>query len=58
MSKKSFGVSLPEEVVARVDAEAALWHTDRSAILTRIIMEWINLKDNLTPAYPQAKLAN
>lgn len=38
--KRKFGVSMPEEVVQRLDQVAKDWYLDRSAAITRVFLEW------------------
>jgi metal-responsive CopG/Arc/MetJ family transcriptional regulator len=40
MMKRKFGVSLPEDVVNDIDAHAAYWGLDRSAMIVKIYREW------------------
>jgi hypothetical protein len=36
----SFGISMPDQLAAELDAIAQIWYTNRSSALTRIFLEW------------------
>lgn len=40
----SFGVSIPDELAAEIDAKAAEWYSNRSQAITRIFLEWKQLR--------------
>lgn len=35
-----YGVSIPDELSAEIDAKAAEWYCNRSVAITRIYLEW------------------
>lgn len=42
--KSKFGVSMPPEIVAQIDAQVRQWHTNRSQALVRVWQEWKQLQ--------------
>ena len=44
MTKKQTGVSIPISVLDDLDRLGEEWMTDRSSVITRIILDWKRLK--------------
>lgn len=40
----TFGVSIPDELAAEIDATATEWYSNRSQAITRIFLEWKQLR--------------
>ena len=35
-----YGISIPDDLSAKIDAQATLWRINRSQAITRIFLEW------------------
>lgn len=49
IERKKTSISLPETVMDVLDRQAAKWLTDRSAAITRIVMEWLEARAEQLP---------
>lgn len=53
MATDKIGITLPQELRQKVDLQAALWLSDRSSTISRMLQEWFAHSQNGQVTHPE-----